>query len=121
LITAFSFLIIYSLPTTFWTQIFSVEFTAIKSILKPLALGILVFSCSNILNHYFHAKNKFKLIVLANSIGLVLCLASAYWLIPLHGLNGAAWAWSIGLSSGMISYLYFFIFKKDTNPLTSSH
>ena len=113
LITASSFLIIYSLPTTFWTQIFSVEFTAIKSLLKPLALGILVFSCSNILNHYFHAQNKFKLIVLTNSIGLAFCLVTAYFLIPLHGLNGAAWAWSIGLSSSMVMYLWLYIFKKD--------
>ncbi len=112
IITSASFLIIYCLPIAFWTHIFSIEFTAIKSLFKPLAIGILAFSISNILNHYFHAKNNFQLIVLVNSLGLIFCLISAYFLIPAYGLHGAAWAWSIGLSASMLAYIGVFVFRK---------
>jgi O-antigen/teichoic acid export membrane protein len=79
-----------------------------------LALGILSFSISNIINHYFHAKNEFKIILISNLLGFVLGGVSAFVLIPQYEIFGAAWSWSIGLLGGMLVYLwsFFFIQKK---------
>jgi O-antigen/teichoic acid export membrane protein len=74
----------------------------------------LSFSISNIINHYFHAKNNFKIILFSNLFGFVMGGISAFVLIPQYELLGAAWAWSIGLLGGMLLYLgaFFFVQKK---------
>ncbi len=96
------------IPTSFWEWLFSKEFIEIKSLFKFLSFGILAFAVSNILNHYFHAKNKFKIIVIANSIGLLANLISALILIPTYKIEGASMAWSCGLLIAMLVYIYFF-------------
>lgn len=96
------------IPKAFWEWLFSKEFTEIKQLFYWLAPGILVFSISNILNHFFHAKNQFKFILFVNSIGLIIGVALSYSLIPLYGLNGACMAWSAALLGAMLVYLQRF-------------
>ena len=102
------------LPAKFWIQLFSSEFSQMAELLPYCMLGVLAFSVSNIINHYLHAKDQFKVIFGINVLGLVSGLLSAYYLLPHFGLKGACWSWGIGLSMAMLAYLSYFVkaFKK---------
>jgi O-antigen/teichoic acid export membrane protein len=102
------------IPNAFWEILFSKDFSSMSQLFPFLALGILSFSISNIINHYFHAKNDFKIILISNFLGFVVGGISAFVLIPQYELFGAAWSWSIGLLAGMLVYLgaFFFMQKK---------
>ena len=107
-------LLLIIIPNSFWEFLFSKDFSSMSQLFPYLALGILSFSISNIINHYFHAKNNFKIILFSNLFGFVMGGISAFVLIPQYELLGAAWAWSIGLLGGMLLYLgaFFFVQKK---------
>lgn len=102
------------IPNSFWEILFSKDFSSMSQLFPFLGLGILSFSISNIINHYFHAKNEFKIILISNLLGFVVGGISAFVLIPQYEIFGAAWSWSIGLLGGMLVYLwaFFFIQKK---------
>lgn len=111
LFTVTSLIILLAIPAIFWEWLFSKQFSAIHQLLLALSPGIIVFSFSNIFNHYFHATNSFKLIVMVNLVGLIVGIVSSIILIPTHGLIGACWAWDAGLSASSIIYLIFFLRK----------
>jgi O-antigen/teichoic acid export membrane protein len=103
--TSLMLIILLFIPATFWEWLFSKEFVEVKMLFYWLAPGILVFSISNILNHFFHAKNQFKFILLVNLIGLVIGVVVSLICIPLYGLQGACIAWSAALLMSMLMYV----------------
>jgi O-antigen/teichoic acid export membrane protein len=103
-------LVLVFIPDVFWTWIFSDDFSGMGHLLVYLLPGVLSFSLSNIINHFLHAKNQFRSIMLANIAGLLTGLTGSVFLIPAKGLEGACTAWSIGFTSAMITYL--FIYKR---------
>lgn len=109
--------ILITIPTAFWEWLFSKEFSSIKGLFVWLAPGILFFSISNILNHYFHARNRFKLIVWCNIAGLITGLSLCILLVPEYHLNGACMAWSAGLFAAMLVYVIAYINAGTTNTL----
>ena len=102
------------MPSMVWVKLFSSEFSQIAELLPFCILGVLAFSVSNIINHYLHAMDHFKIIFGINVLGLFSGLLSAYFLLPPFGLIGACWSWGIGLSIAMLAYMSYFIkaFKK---------
>ncbi len=106
-------IVLLYLPASFWEWLFSKEFTSINGLFIWLAPGIICFSISNILNHYFHAKNQFKIIVWCNAIGLLVGLVLCIFFIPVYELKGASMAWSAGLFVSMLVYLQQYCKKQD--------
>jgi len=100
------------IPNSFWIMLFSKDFSSMKVLFPYLSLGIVFFSVSNILNHFFHAKNQFKLILSINFVGLVCGLIMMFLLMPEFKLIGAALSWSFGLFIPMLIYIYWFIKKR---------
>ncbi len=107
-------IVLLLIPAGFWEWLFSKEFSEIRSLFPWLAPGILCFSISNILNHYFHARNRFMLIVWCNVAGLLMGLALCLLLIPTFYLKGACMAWSAGLAVSMLIYVGVYLSKKTT-------
>ncbi len=105
-------MVLLLLPSTFWEWLFSKDFSGIKPLFFYMALGIICFSISNILNHYFHAKNKFKTIAICNITGLLVGVSFGIWFIPQFGLMGASMAWSSGLFASMCIYIFAY-FKRN--------
>lgn len=105
--------VLLAIPANFWAYLFSKDFVQIQELLYWLAPGVICFSISNILNHYFHANNQFKWIVLCNICGLIAGTLSCYFLIPEYGITGACMAWSIALGAAMLVYLVLF-YKRRT-------
>jgi O-antigen/teichoic acid export membrane protein len=112
--SSFLLLLLIIIPNSFWDFLFSKDFSSMSQLFPYLALGILSFSVSNIINHYFHAKNNFKVILWSNLFGFLIGGISAFALIPNYKLIGASWSWSLGLLGGMLVYIvaFFFLQKK---------
>ena len=89
-VTFTALLIICLLPTSFFEWLFSGEFSDIHTIILLIAPGIVFFSAHTILANYFSGTGKPKYNLYASLIGLSVTLVSAFVLIPLLGIRGAA-------------------------------
>jgi len=78
------------LPTSFFEWLFSGEFSDIHTIILLIAPGIVFFSAHTVLANYFSGTGKPKYNLYASLIGLSVTIVSAFVLIPLLGIRGAA-------------------------------
>ena len=90
LLTFTALLAICLLPSFFFEWIFSGEFADIRPVILLMAPGIVFFSAHTILANYFSGTGKPKYNLYASLIGLSVTLVSAFVLIPLLGIRGAA-------------------------------
>ena len=90
LLTFCALSIICLLPTSFFAWLFSGEFSDIRKVILLMAPGIIFFSAHTILANYFSGTGKPKYNLYASLIGLSVTLISAFLLIPLLGIQGAA-------------------------------
>ncbi|MBC7426686.1 MAG: lipopolysaccharide biosynthesis protein, partial [Bacteroidia bacterium] len=70
-ITLIMLTVVLLLPTNFWTGLFGNDFDYMRKALLLLSPAVMFFSVSVILNHYLHAKDRFKSIIAINSTGLI--------------------------------------------------
>ena len=90
LLTFTALLVICLLPTSFFELLFSEEFADIRPVILLMAPGIVLFSAHTVLANYFSGTGKPKYNLYASLIGLSVTLVSAFALIPLFGIRGAA-------------------------------
>ena len=90
LLTFTALLVICLLPTSFFEWLFSGEFSDIHTIILLIAPGIVFFSAHTVLANYFSGTGKPKYNLYASLIGLSVTIVSAFILIPLLGIRGAA-------------------------------
>jgi O-antigen/teichoic acid export membrane protein len=90
LLTFTALLVICLLPTAFFELLFSEEFADIRPVILLMAPGIVFFSAHTILANYFSGTGKPKYNLYASLIGLSVTLVSAFILIPMLGIRGAA-------------------------------
>ncbi len=109
--TLLAMLLMMLLPTDFWSFLFGNGFEEVRPLFLNLASGVLAFSVTNIISHGLHAANKFKTILVCNLIGLICGGISALVLIPENGIQGAANAWSIGLSCSMTAFIFVYYWQ----------
>jgi O-antigen/teichoic acid export membrane protein len=112
LLTFTALSVICLLPTTFFEWLFSGEFSDIRTVILLMAPGIVFFSAHTILANYFSGTGKPKYNLYASLIGLSVTLVSAFVLIPLLGIRGAAITTSL---TYMALFVYHWIvFHKHT-------
>jgi O-antigen/teichoic acid export membrane protein len=105
--------IILLIPEWVFTDyLFSAEFTGICKVIRGLAVGIIALGCNSILSHYFIGTGKVRYSTACSCIGLVVLLISGYFLIPAHGVFGAAISTSIAFSS-MLTFSLIVFNKKN--------
>jgi len=99
------------IPENIFAFIFGVEFKEIGTQVILFSPGILAFSFSTILAHYFAGFGRNSINLLISSVGLLMTIVLSVVLIPSMGINGAA----ISVSSSYIgtTILYLVIFKQD--------
>ena len=90
ILTFTALLIICLLPSRFFEWLFSGEFSGIHTVILLIAPGIVFFSAHTILANYFSGTGKPKYNLYASLIGLSVTLVSAFVLIPLLDIRGAA-------------------------------
>ena len=90
MLTFTALLVICLLPTSFFELLFSEEFADIRPVILLMSPGIVFFSAHTVLANYFSGTGKPKYNLYASLIGLSVTLVSAFILIPLLGIRGAA-------------------------------
>ena len=112
LLTFTALSVICLLPTAFFEWLFSGEFSDIRTVILLMAPGIVFFSAHTILANYFSGTGKPKYNLYASLIGLSVTLVSAFVLIPLLGIRGAAITTSLTYTALFV--YHWIVFHKHT-------
>ena len=113
LLTFTALFIICLLPSAFFEWLFSGEFVGIRTVILLMAPGIVFFSAHTVLANYFSGTGKPKYNLYASLIGLSVTLVSAFILIPLLGIRGAAITTTLTYTALFI--YHWIVFRKQTN------
>jgi len=122
-------LVVLCLPESFFTFILGKDFSGTKTIMLYLSPGVLCLSFSSIISHYFSGLGRQRILLVANSCGLLITLSTSYYFISRFGLIGACYTASLSyLAQALVITLVFmkqngfgalnlFQFKKDLDLL----
>lgn len=89
ILSAACVLFVYFLPNTFFVSLLGKDFSEAKNIMLYLSPGALFISFSSIISHYFSGLGKQRVLLVANSSGLLVTLVTSYFFISRFGLPGA--------------------------------
>tara|TARA_B110001452_G_scaffold267584_1_gene278246 strand:+ start:2409 stop:3707 length:1299 start_codon:yes stop_codon:yes gene_type:complete len=95
-------------------SIFGIEYMASSSPLKILSLAGLFVSMGYVNGKWMVVENYTKLSLLRNVIGLIINILLNLYLIPIYGINGAAFSTVISI---LFSANLFFLFHKKTRKM----
>ena len=112
-LTFTALLVICLLPTSLFEWLFSGEFAGIRPIILLMAPGIVFFSAHTVLANYFSGMGKPKYNLYASLIGLSVTLISAFVLIPMLGIRGAAITTTLTYTALFV--YQWIVFRKHTN------
>lgn len=105
-----------ALPDAFYIFILGRDFSEAKSIMFHLAPGILSISFSMIISHYFSGLGQQKLLLKANSVGLVIAAATSWFFIGNFGLKGACYAASVSYFATALTLTLAFVIRNKVSP-----
>ena len=112
MLTFTALLVICLLPTSFFELLFSEEFADVRPVILLMSPGIVFFSAHTVLANYFSGTGKPKYNLYASLIGLSVTLVSAFILIPLLGIRGAAITTTLTYSALFV--YQWIVFHKQT-------
>lgn len=108
-ITAVAMIILLLIPESFFSIIFTRQFTGLKSVISSLAAGIVLLSASIILSGFFSGINKPRFNTISSAIGFGLTCIFGWLLIPRLGLVGAGIAATLSYGSATLFQLVVFL------------
>lgn len=101
-------LVLCFVPIRFFTILFGAEFGAVRTIVRLLSLGIIVFSFSTIVSHYIAGIGRYAINTLASAVGLIITLTGNLYLVPRWGVVGAGATASLSyLLTAVLTTLFF--------------
>jgi O-antigen/teichoic acid export membrane protein len=105
------------LPDQFYVFLFKQEFSDVRSLIAVLAVGIIAYGVSNILNHYFSGIGKFEQNVYCNVLSLAFTIGlGAYYLVPKYGIWGAALTPTVANLILLLYLIIAFLIKTKSRP-----
>ncbi|MEN9700340.1 MAG: hypothetical protein RLZZ301_1538 [Bacteroidota bacterium] len=96
------------LPASFYTAIFGPDFGILSSLMWALAPGVWLFTYALVVGHYFSGQGRYQINALASGVGLIVCVISAYVMIPIYGVMGAAFASSCSYVATSAVVMWYF-------------
>ena len=124
--------VLYFIPRDFFVFLLGDDFIHVKTVMLYLSPGILLISFATIISHYFAGLGKQKILLVANSCGLLTTIAVSHYLISRDQLLGACYAACLSyfvatiilvgffLKENKFSFLDLLRFKKDFELLKKS-
>ncbi len=97
------------IPDAVYGFVFGKEFTALQSLIRILAPGILFFAGVLIISNYFSGTGRHYVNAIASSAGLAVTLLLGFVFIPIYGLHAAAVTASISYGITALITLIFLI------------
>jgi O-antigen/teichoic acid export membrane protein len=108
---------VWFVPERIYTDyLFSPEFQGIRRVIRGLAAGIVALGCNSILSHYFIGTGRVRYSAACSCLGLLALLAAGTFLIPAHGVFGAALSTSIAFVAMLAFSLVAFVRLTRTPP-----
>jgi O-antigen/teichoic acid export membrane protein len=108
-IMTLAMLAIWFLPEWIYTDyLFTAEFHGVRRVIRALSVGIVALGSNSILSHHFIGTGKVKYSAACSCIGLLVLLLAGCFLIPAHGVYGAALSTSIAFTSMLLFSLVMF-------------
>jgi O-antigen/teichoic acid export membrane protein len=96
LLSSMAVVVLCLIPDTFWVWLLRKEFEGLRWLFIAFAPAVIAQSWSVLISHYYHACNRFKMLLTANTIGLLTGTAGLLVLGNFYGLKGAAFGSSLG-------------------------
>ena len=131
-LSLFCVVILYFIPTGFFTALLGKDFSETKRLMLYLSPGVLCVSFSSIISHYFSGLGQQRVLLMANTAGLLMTLLTSYFFIDRYGVVGACFAASLAyctqalvltllfMKQNAISFGEIFTFKGDLSLLKNS-
>ena len=124
--------VLYFIPREFFVFLLGEDFIHVKTVMLYLSPGILFISFATIISHYFAGLGKQRILLIANSFGLLATICVSRFLIAKDQLLGASYSACISYFIATIILVVFFLkenkfslldllrFKKDFELLKKS-
>jgi O-antigen/teichoic acid export membrane protein len=103
-------------PNIVWSWLFHNTLAQLSSLLAVMALGIVSFGTSYVLNHYFSGIGQFYQNVYSNLAALVVTILGCIYLIPTYGMLGAALTTSFSYFV-LLTYLVFAFLRQSNQSV----
>jgi len=97
------------LPVSFYTFIFGSGFEGVKPALWFLAPGVIIYSFSILIGHYYSGSGRYNVNAAVSTGGLLVSIVLYYLLIPTYSVNGAGLATSLSYTFTSILFLFLFV------------
>jgi O-antigen/teichoic acid export membrane protein len=132
LLSLFCVVILYFIPKDFFVFLLGEDFIHVKTVMLYLSPGILFISFATIISHYFAGLGKQKILLIANSAGLLTAICVSPYLISRDQLLGACYSASLSyfvassilvvwfMKENKINFIDILRFKKDFMLLKQS-
>jgi O-antigen/teichoic acid export membrane protein len=85
-------IVLYFIPREFFVYLLGEDFVHVKTVMLYLSPGILFISFSTIISHYFAGLGKQKILVMANSFGLLATICTSHYFVSRYQLLGACYS-----------------------------
>lgn len=95
LLSLFCVVVLYFIPREFFVYLLGEDFIHVKTVMLYLSPGILFISFATIISHYFSGLGKQKILLTANSFGLLATLCTSHYFVSRYQLLGACYSATI--------------------------
>ncbi|MES2761522.1 MAG: polysaccharide biosynthesis C-terminal domain-containing protein [Bacteroidota bacterium] len=101
--------ILYFIPREFFVFLLGEDFIHVKTVMLYLSPGILFISFATIISHYFAGLGKQRILLIANSCGLLTTICVSRFLIAKDQLLGASYSACLSYFVATIILVAFFL------------
>ncbi|MES2514551.1 MAG: polysaccharide biosynthesis C-terminal domain-containing protein [Bacteroidota bacterium] len=109
LLSLFCVIVLYFIPREFFVFLLGEDFIHVKTVMMYLSPGILFISFATIISHYFAGLGKQRILLIANSCGLLTTICVSRFLIAKDQLLGASYAACLSYFVATIILVMFFL------------
>ena len=115
LLSLFCVVVLYFIPREFFVFLLGEDFIHVKTVMMYLSPGILLISFATIISHYFAGLGKQKILLVANSCGLITTISVSHYLISKDQLLGACYAACLSYFVATLVLVIFFLKENKFN------
>lgn len=115
LLSLFCVIVLYFIPRDFFVYLLGEDFIHVKTVMLYLSPGILFISFATIISHYFSGLGKQKILLTANSCGLLATLCTSHYFVSRYQLLGACYSTTISYFVAAIILVIVFMRQNHFN------
>ena len=104
-------IVLYFIPRDFFVYLLGEDFIHVKTVMLYLSPGVLLISFATIISHYFAGLGKQKILLTANSFGLLATICTSHYFVSNYQLLGACY--SAIISYFVASTILVVVFMKE--------